>query len=167
MNTIIQPQIIVPIFLLLLQAGILLFVTISILRSLGILKTPYAGIDYSYAITAAAYIGGAIFISTAQISALFQSYKVFHNQGVDIISNIFHKFSQFFLVIVFFEIIYFLVFLFSSKVFTGTKKLKDVLEANIPLSALIAVSTIGFSVICWSIACELINSMIPDFITIR
>ncbi|MEJ0105519.1 MAG: hypothetical protein WDO19_24455 [Bacteroidota bacterium] len=167
MNTIIQPQIIVPILLLLLQSIVLLFVSVTILRSLKILKVPYAGMEYSQIILASAFIFGILFISSAGVPALFQSFKIFQNRGTDVIANTFSKFSQFFLIIVFFEIIYSMIFLFLSAIFTGNKKFKDVEEGNIPVSLLVSAITISFAILIKLIGAEIVEWFIPEYISIR
>jgi uncharacterized membrane protein len=87
MNSIFRLEILLPVLLLVLQAFILLFLCLFVLRRLKIVKTPYAGMDYSQVIIAAAFLFGVFFISTSDTGALFQAFKTFQNAASTIFWN--------------------------------------------------------------------------------
>jgi hypothetical protein len=168
MNAIFHLGTLLPICLLIIQGFIFLLVFTSILKRFNILKIPYAGIEYSQLIVASSFLFGMFFITTASIEGTFQAFKTFQNDGARLFVNTVNKFSQFFLVILLFEIIFALTSLFVAHFFFGIKKVKQELdEGNIPASVLVGIIVIGFSLILQFSAKEVIQYITPQYINFR
>jgi hypothetical protein len=167
MNTLFRTDLLLPVALLLVQAVVLLFIFIWVLRKLKILRTPFAGMEYSQVMVAAAFLFGAFFIATADSSSLFQTFKTLQNAGQKTSSGL-TKFNQFFLVIVFFEALLTLISFFASKLLLGLKNTaKEIEEGNIPVSILLSVIIVGFAIILQVCAKEIIEYITPHYINIR
>jgi hypothetical protein len=168
MQSILNFQLLIPISLLVLQTFILLFIEVAVLRRFKILKLPYAGMEYSNLIIVAILLFGVFFISTADIGALFQSFKTFQNARENIFSNTFYKFSQFFLVIFFFQILFALISFFIIRLLLGFKNsIKELEEGNIPGSILMAVIILSFAIIFQFCAKEVIEYITPQYLNFR
>jgi hypothetical protein len=168
MNTIFRFDTLLPIALLTLQTFALLFSCMFVLKKLKILKTPYAGMEYSELIIVSAFLFGVFFISTADIGGLFQAFKTFQNIGTRIFSTTFSKFGQFFLVLLFFEILFGLVSAFVIKVLFGFKSsLKEIEEGNIPSAVFMAVIIISFAIVFQFSAKGIIEYIIPKYLNFR
>src|ERR1700712_4758237 len=122
MNSILHFTVLLPIALLVLQAFVFLFICTTFLKRFKLIKVPYAGMEYSHLIVAAAFLFSVLFISTADIAGLFQAFKTFENANGSVLSNTFYKFSQFFLALLFFQILFGLVSAFIIKLLLGFKK---------------------------------------------
>jgi len=69
-------------FLLLLpQTYCLLFASLFLLKSLGLLKRPYSGMDYAELLPAAALVAGVFFVSIAAAPGIFQSVQTWSGGG--------------------------------------------------------------------------------------
>ena len=119
MNSILNFETLLPVALVLLLSYFILFITIFTLRRTHIIKAPYAGMEYSQVIIAAAVIIGAFLVAISCIPPLFQSFKTYQAQRTNLYQNTIAKFAQFFLVVLFFEIIYLLVTYLNTKLFFG------------------------------------------------
>jgi type III secretory pathway component EscS len=168
MQTLLSFSTLLPIAILLLQAFIILFLSIVILKKLRLLKTPYAGMEYSQVIVAAAIIFGAFYISLSDIPSLFQAYKTYANQQEHIFNNTFSKFSQFFLVVLLFEILFVLVVYAVTKIILGARySLKEMEDGNLPVSILLAVIITAFALVLHYGCKELVDFITPKFISFR
>lgn len=168
MRSVLNFDILLPIGFLLLQAFLLLFMGMTVLRRFKILKTPYAGMEYSEVIIGAALLFCIFFISLANIEGLFQTFKTYQNQGNNVFSNTFSKFSQFFLVVLFFELLFAMTSFFVIKLLLGFKNtLKEIEEGNIPSAILIGVILIGFSVVFQISAKQVIEYITPQYLNFR
>src|SRR5215207_1859017 len=121
MNSIFSVENLLPALLLVIQAFMLFFICLFVLRKLKILTFPYAGLEYSQLILASAFLFGVFFISTADSGGLFQAFKTFQNMHSKLFSNITSKFGQFFLVIVFLEFLFGAFCFFIIKLLFGFK----------------------------------------------
>jgi type III secretory pathway component EscS len=167
MNTLFRIDLLLPIALLFVQAAVLLFIFIWVLQKLKILRTPYAGMEYSQIIVAAAFLFGVFFIATADTSGLFQTFKTLQNAGQKT-SGGFTKFSQFFLVILFFEAMFAIISFFIINILLGLKETaKEIEEGNIPASILLSVIILGFAIVLQVCAKEMIEYITPHYINIR
>jgi hypothetical protein len=168
MNSILRFETLLPVGLLVVQTFVLLFICIFVLRKLKILKTPYAGLEYSQLILASAFLFGVFFISTAGTGALFQVFKIFQNAGSKLFSNTVSKFGQFFLVILFFEFLFGLVSFFIIKLLFGFKNsLREIEEGNIPSAVLMAVITVSVAVVFQFSTKQIIDFIVPVYINFR
>src|SRR5688500_5862805 len=106
MDTVFRFDMLLPIGLIVLQELLLLFAGISILKKMKFLVTPIACMDYSQVIVVGCFLFGITLIGTGDIEGLFQSYKTFQNAGRQVYSNTFSKFSEYFLTVLIFEILF-------------------------------------------------------------
>jgi len=157
----------IPILLIVIQGFVLLFGAITILKRLKFLKTPYAGMEYSQLLVGAAFILGVFLISTGSTASVFQSFKTFQNANGSVLTNTFSKFSQFFVVVVVFEVLFFLVGLLSVKLFAGFGKSNQVEAGNMPLSILVAIVLVGFSIVFQFCTGEMVDYITPKYINFR
>lgn len=168
MSSIFRVEILLPISLLLMQAFTILLIFVAILKKINILKSPYAGMEYSQLVVASAFLFGIFFIATADTAATFQAFKAFQNAREKIFSNTFNKFSQFFLVIIFFEIIFSFICLLVAYLFLGLKNpKKEIAEGNIPACILLGFTIIGFAIVLQFSAKELIQYITPQYLNFR
>ena len=168
MNSILHFETLLPIALLILQTLVLFFVVFLVLKRFGILKAPYAGLEYSQVILASVCLFAVFFISTADIGALFQAFKTFQNAGTKVLSSTYSKFIQFFLVILFFEIMLWLTgFLIIKVMYRFKNSLKEIKEGNIPAAILMSVVVISLGVVFQYSAREIIEYIIPRYINFR
>jgi hypothetical protein len=168
MNSIFRLEVLLPISLLIIQAFILLLIFITILKRINILKTPYAGMEYSQLIVTSAFLFGIFFIATADTEATFQAFKTFQNAGEKTFSSTFNKFSQFFLVVIFFEMIFSLISLLVAYLFLGLKNpKKEIAEGNIPACILFGITIIGFAIVLQYSAKELVQYITPQYLNFR
>jgi len=158
MNSILKFELLIPISLLVLQTMILIFLSFSVLKRLKILKVPFSGLEYSQVTVASAILLGILLISMADIAALFQSFKTYQNTKANIFSGTFLKFSQFFMLILFFEILFALLCAFVIKLVLGFKNsIKEIEEGNLPAAILMSVILICTSMILQLCAKDLIG----------
>ena len=168
MTSLLKPELLLPILLLLVQAFILVYISMVVLKKLKVLKAPYGGMEYSQVILASSFIFSVMFISTASITGVFQSFKLFQNAGGSLVANIISKFSQFFLIIVFFELLFTLVFLLVSRfLIVGKKTYIEVEGGNVPVSILLAIVTLAFGIVLRYSAVEIIEYITPQYIYFR
>lgn len=160
--------VLLPIGLLVLQTFIFLFICTTVLKRLKLLRAPYAGMEYSQLIVAAAFLFSTFYISTADIAGLFQAFKTFENAKENLFANTFYKFSQFFLAALFFEILFALVSIFIIKLSLGFRNpIKEIEEGNIPAAILMAVIIISFAIVFQFCAREVIVYITPQYLDFR
>jgi hypothetical protein len=168
MKFIIQPDIFLPITFLVIQALILLFLIISVLRKLQILKSPIEGMEYGSLILCAGFVFGVLLISTADSSAIFEAYKAYKAAGVPIFSNLFSKFGQYFIVEFFFFGLFMFLSLFIIKPLLGLKKpFKEIQEGNMAAAILSAVIIVSISIVLLVSTKEVLELIIPRYINYR
>ena len=168
MNTTLRFDLLIPISLLVLQTLILIFLSFNVLKRFKILRTSYSGMEYSQLIVAVAILFGVLFISMSDIAALFQSFKTYQNTKENIFSGTFLKFSQFFMLVLFFEILFGLLCAFIIKLLLGFKNsLKEIEEGNLPAAILMSVIIIGMSMVLQLCAKEIIGYIIPQYLNFR
>lgn len=168
MRSVLNFEILLPIGLLLLQALMLLFISVVVLRRVKLLKSPYSGMEYSEVILAGMLFFSVFFISTANIEGLFQAFKTFQNQGRNVLTNTFSKFSQFFLVVLLLELLFGIVSVFIIKFVLGIKNsLKQIEEGNIPSAIITGVLLISFALIIYYAAKEVIGYITPQYLNFR
>lgn len=160
--------ILLPVLMIFIQAIIMVYVSVAILGKTGFLKVPLAGMEYSEAIFAASSIFSVLLISSAAAAPVFQTYKTLQNQSADLVVPLLTKSGHFFLVILFFEFIWIIFSVLSTKTFPFLGKLsKDIREGNVPLSVLTGITLIGFSLVCRTMAVEMIDLVTPHYLSFR
>lgn len=168
MKSIFNPEILLPIGLLLLQTFFFFFLCLFLLRRSKIVKMPLAGLEYSNVIVASAILFGLFYISTADIQGLFQSYKTYQNLGQDLVSNTFSKFSQFFLVIFFLECLYGIIAFGVIKLLLSFKNsLQEIQEGNIPGSIFMAIIIVSVSMLLQDMGKEMMTYLTPQFVNLH
>jgi sterol desaturase/sphingolipid hydroxylase (fatty acid hydroxylase superfamily) len=168
MKSILNFDVLIPIGLEVIQALLLLFSCITLLRKFRLLKLPYAGMEYSEIAFACFLLFSVFFISTANIEGLFQAYKTFENQQEQVFSNTFYKFSQFFLVILLFEFLFVFIAFAVTKVLLGFKNTyKEIQEGNLPSAIIIGVIFLGFAIILQYSAKQIIEYITPQYLNFR
>lgn len=82
MQPIIHMHQVIGFLLLLTQTYSLVFGSLFLLKSLGLLKRPYSGMDYAELLPAAALVAGVFFVSIASAPGIFQSVQTWSGGGV-------------------------------------------------------------------------------------
>lgn len=168
MKAILNFEFLLPITVLLLQVFIVLYICILILRKIGILKQPLGGLEYSHAFFATATIFSVLLISTAGASAMFQTFKTYQNQSGSIWQLYLAKSGQFFLVVLFFELLLGMVILLLTKtsLFVGNG-LKEILDGNIPAALVTSCIVLGFAIVLRVMASEIMEYITPQYLNFR
>jgi len=165
MKSILQFEILLPILLLIIQTLVHLFICLFVLKRIRLLKTPYAGMEYSQVIVATSILAGVFFISTADVAGLFQTFKTFQNAGSDILFNTLKNFGQLTLITFLLEIAFGLTSFLIIKLLFGFKNtLGEVKEGNMPASILMSIIILGFSLIFQTATKEILEYTIPQYI---
>lgn len=157
-----------PSALLLLQSFLILFISVTIARRMGILRVPYNGMEYGHAIMSAAFLFGCLFISAANAGSLFQSFKVYQSLRESIYLNTFYKYAQYFATVIFFLFLYVIICWLITKLLFGFRKTREEVEAgSITTAVLWAVLVFVFSIIIQLVAREWMEYQVPQFINFR
>lgn len=168
MKPLMDPLVLLPVVFLLLQSFLVLFICVTVLRRFKIIKLPFGGVEYSEAIFACSIVVAAFLVSTASVPALFQAFKVFQNQDAAIFPALSAKAGQFFLVVLFFELLLLLVSFLLSSVFSwmgsGTT---EIAAGNIPVSLVTSAMVIGFAIVLKKMAAEMIEYIVPHYLNFR
>jgi hypothetical protein len=168
MKPILNPAIFLPILFILLQLLIVLFLAIIALRRLNIIKLPLGGAEYSQVIFACCVLFSVLFIATAGVPAIFQTFKTFQNQSISIMQPLAAKSAQFFVVIIFFELLQVGLVFLCTKVFAWLNKgVKEIESGNLPISLIMSTITIGFSIVLNIMAEEIIQYIVPHYLSFR
>ena len=77
MKSIFDPATLLPVLFMLILLLTVLLLTITILRRLQVVKLPLAGVEYSQAIFASSILFSVLFIATAEIAPVFQTFFLF------------------------------------------------------------------------------------------
>lgn len=168
MKPILNPAILLPVFFLLLQLLILLLLAITVLRRLNVIKFPIGGLEYSQVIFACSSLFAVLFIGTGEIQAIFQTFKSLQNQSIGIIQPLAAKTAQFFVVIIFFELLLAGMVFLCSKLFVWLSKgVKEIENGNIPISLIMSTILIGLSMVLKLMAEEIIQYTVPHYLNFR
>ena len=168
MNTILNVEILIPIGLLLLQTGIILLIWISILKKIGIIKKPFDGLEYSHAIFTSVFILSVLLVATSSAPAMFQTFKTYQSQNGNLWQLYLYKSSQFFLIILFFEVLLGLVLiLFTRTFFAPGNGIKDIVEGSIPSALITSSIVIGFSIALRIMSSEVVEYLRPQYLNFR
>lgn len=168
MKPILNPAILLPVLFLLFQFIIVLFFAIAILRRINVIKLPFGGVEYSQAIFACSILFAVLFIVTAEVPAIFQSFKALQNQSTRIGEPLAAKAGQFFTVIMFFELLLAgLIFLYSKIFIWLGKGVKEVESGNVPVSLIMSTLIIGSSLVLKIMAEEIIQYIVPHYLNFR
>jgi len=163
MKSILSVYDLMPVLLLVLQTLIFLLSTIAVLRYLKILKLPYAGMENSKLLTAAVILFSAMVISFADIDAVMQTVKTFHNYGDGFYRNLFIKFSQFILVIVLTECLFGLLCFIAIRTVPGFRQ-SFATEDDMSGAILQSIVILIVSILLYACAKEVIESITPKYI---
>ena len=168
MKSILNFQFLLPIGVLLLQMFISLFICIAILRKMCIVKKPLGGLEYSHAIFASITIFSVFLISTASAPAMFQTFKAYQNQRNPEWQLYFSKSGEFFLVILFFEVLLgLMILLFTKTVLSIGNGIKEIQEGSIPSALVTSGIVLGFAIVLRVMAAEVLEYITPQYINFR
>lgn len=168
MESIFNVNLLLPIGLILMQTLFFFFLCLFLLRRAHIIRLPIAGMEYSGVIVAGAVLFGLFYITTADIQGLFQAYKTYQNRGEDVAANIFSKFSQYFLVILFLGALYGVIAFGIVRLLLGFKSsVQEIQAGNIPGSILMAVLIICVSILLQRTGEEIMTYLTPQFVNFR
>lgn len=168
MKPILNPAILLPVLFLLLQLLILLLLAITVLRRLNVVKLPLGGVEYSQVIFACSILFAVLFIATAEVPAIFQTFKTLQNQSTGVMQPLAAKSAQFFLVIIFFELLLAGLVFLCSKVFVWLNKgVKEIESGNVPISLIMSTIVIGLSAVLKIMAGEIIEYIVPHYLNFR
>lgn len=168
MKPILNPAILLPVLFLLLQLLIVLFITITILRRLNVIKLPIEGIEYSQGIFVCSILFAVLFITTAEVPAIFQTFKTLQNQSASIMQPLAAKSAQFFVVIAFFELLLAGLIFLCSKIFVWLNKgVNEIESGNLPISLIMSTIIVGLSVVLKVMSEEIIQYIVPHYLNFR
>jgi hypothetical protein len=168
MKSILNPSLLLPIGLLLLQTIFFFFICVYVLRRARIIQFPLAGLEYSNVIVAGSVLFGVFYITTADIQGLFQAYKTYHNLGEGFGQNTFIKFGEYYMVLLFLEVLYAIIGFGIIKLLLGYKNsVQEIQNGNIPGSILMAVLLLSISLLLQRAGEEIVIYLTPQYITIR
>ncbi|MEI9910466.1 MAG: hypothetical protein WDO71_12845 [Bacteroidota bacterium] len=147
---------------------IILFLSVLMLRRLKMIKLPFGGVEYSQVIFVCSTLFGVLFIATAEVPAIFQTFKTLQNQSTGITQPLAAKSAQFFVVILFFEMLLVGLVFLCSKVFSWLEKgVKEIENGNLPFSLFTSTIIIGFSIVLKIMAAEIIEYITPHYLNFR
>jgi hypothetical protein len=152
-----------PVLLLVLQTLIFLLSIVAALRYLKILKLPYAGMEHSKVLIAAAILLSMMIISFADVEGVMQAVKTFHNYEDGFYRNLFIKFSQFTLVIVLTECLFGLLCFIAIRIIPGLRQ-SSATEDDMPGAILQAVVILIIALLMYVCAKEIIEHITPKYI---
>ncbi len=156
-----------PFVWVLVQSCLFLSIVLFFLRRTKALISPVAGMEYGHVAIAGSLLLGAIFISTGEISSIFQAAKTLQYNGDQVLKNTLLKFTEYFLVGVL-SIGVFLIAGFCNQLFVfKTKTDDDGNDGNIVLGTLIDCINTGFAIVLWSWLKELSERITPTFVNFR
>jgi hypothetical protein len=160
METLLNITALLPLVFIILTNLFFVIYAMKLLRMTRILKTPFAGMEYSEATTAACFMLSVLLITSAVIPAIFQTYKTYYyslDNAYWVKLNVI-KFGQILMVLALFQAIFIIFIWFGAIVTIGLKKLRDELSSgNLPLSLLFSAVLIGFAIsvrLCCSAAMD-------------
>lgn len=155
-----------PVLLLVIQTLIFLLSTVAVLRYLKILRLPYAGMEYSKVVIAAAMLLSIMIISFSDVEGVAQAVKTFHNYGDGFSRNLFIKFSQFMLVIVITECLFGLLCFIALTIIPGSRQSSAAAD-DIPGAILQAVVISVTGILLYACAKEIIEPLTPKYINLN
>lgn len=168
MKSIVQFEILYAVLLLIIQFLLLSFLMVMAMRKFGLIKYPIAGLEYSQGIFVSFILLGGYIIGLASILNVFDTVKAIQHAGQPVYVEGLIKFAQFFLVILVLETLYWLLILFSAKLFVGFKKpFEEIANGNIPASCLMAAMSIGYALLLKLAAKEMLELITPKFFAIN
>ena len=163
MKSILNIYDLLPVLLLVLQTLIFLLTTILVLRYLKILQLPYAGMQYSKLVIAAVILFSVMIISFADVEAVVQSVKTFHNYGDGFYRNLFIKFSQLILIIVLAVCFFGLLCFIAIRIIPGFRQ-TSATEDDIPGAILKALVMLIIGILLYACAKEISETITPKYI---
>jgi len=157
----IQWSIAFPIFLLVLQAFVLLMLTLAGLRRRKLITYPIGAMDYGAAIYVGAVILGVFILIVSDVEYLFRSYKAAIT-GQGIYGVVFSAFSRFFIVLLAGWVLH-LTFSWSILQVLGQRKGQDELvnKGNVPLGIVCGIISVGFAWLLAAIAASIYEWLTP------
>ena len=166
MKALIDPSIFLPIGTIVLHLYVILILWIFSLKRLRMLQKPISGLDYSQVIFSGLVLISALLIGLGEIKGLFQVYKTYSNQDQEIFVRYIVKSSQFFLIILFCQV---LLALLIWGVGVGLrdlgKGLHEIRNGNLPFGILMGVIILGCSIVLQSLAEYLTDMIVPRILT--
>lgn len=152
-----------PALLLVLQTFIFLLSSIAVLRYLKLLQLPYAGMVYPKLLIAAVVLLSVMIISFADFEGVQQSVKAFHNYRDGFYRNLFTKFSQFILIIVFTVCILGLLCFILLRIIPGFRQ-SSAGEEDMPGAILQSLVILIIAVLLYNSAKEIVETITPKYI---
>lgn len=160
MKTIFPVHIYIAFLLLIIQAYLLVYVTLFILQRLKLLKQPYGGMDYPELLPAVAILTCVLLISSANASAIFQAVKTYRDGNTSPGESSFLVLARSFLIILFVCLLFIVLnFLNIRFLFRGYYQ-----APTLPVSILLCAITTGIALTCWIVCKEITDNMTPRFI---
>lgn len=163
MKAILDVYNLLPVLLLILQTFIFLISSTAVLRYLKLLQLPYAGMSYSNLLVAVVILFSVMVISFADVEAVIQATKSFHNYGNGFSRNLFIKFSQFVLVIVLTWLLFALLSFMAIRLISGLRQ-SSAIEENIPGAILQSSIILIIAILLYVCAKEIIEIITPKYI---
>lgn len=143
--------------LLLFQTYLIFYITTLFLRRLKLLKRPYNGMDYPEALVAAVVIAGILFISSADVSGLFQAAQSYTSYAPSTGKPLLLFFARSFMIVLFFGLLY----IFLSFVNLRLLFYKQNAAPGLVTAILAGILALGIALIFWFACREIIDGMTP------
>lgn len=159
--------ILVPIALTILQLLLVLFATYFILLKTRLCSKPIENTYENQGILSAALVLGVLIIASADITDIFQTYKVYKQYSPQYNHDLFQQFSQFFFVILAICLFHIIFILSLLRLFAGPINNSHLPNVGVPFIILIASIAIGTAISEWFIAKEICDIITPQTFNFR
>jgi hypothetical protein len=167
MKFILRPEVLIPIIFLLLQLILFISGAIMILRKLKLLIYPISGVEYSQGIFSSSILFAVLLVGSSSIDGTLQAYRTYLAEGVPVFSPLMNKCAQFFLILIFFELLLGALVTITARLFQSFGKgITEIREGNIPMALLVSVMVLGFGFSLRVIAIGIVQWSVPTYINI-
>lgn len=167
MRQLLQPDILFPISIILLLMLLTVYAGSWILKSIGLLRAPIAGIEYSSAIVSACFLLGMLWLCSGIVSPLMEMYKGLPTLKEFPVRIFLQQSARLTAVIILGMIVFIFVSILLCLYLPGIKRpLRLVREGSLPLSIILGLLSFGVAVGVRQIAVELMEYLAPTVINI-
>ncbi len=159
----------VPFLWILLQNLLIIYTALRVLRLMGLLKRPVAGLEYSQAVMACILLLTMTGVGNVSVQACYDTYLNYSNQPGLWISKIMLQYSRYFLVVILFELLLVGLYWFVVKFFFGFRvSIGDTIAGgNLPLSFLMSGIVLGMGIGLGKLLYIVLAQMTPHFVLLN
>ncbi len=165
MTSILNFEILYVVALIIVQFMLQTLVLTYVMKKKGLLKFPIAGLEYSQGVFVSFLVLGGYLIGLASINSVFETVKSAQHAGDPVYFTVFIRFARFFFVILVLYVLYWVLVLFSAKLFLGFKNpFEEIIAGNLPAAFLMSGMALGYALLLYFLAAELIELITPKFL---